>query len=215
MAGRDTMAIDDILDEHEQSERVLEWLRRNGAGLFGGVLLGLAAIGGWKFWEQRQQQQQYELADQYQAALDAIEASDEKVASKVDALGSSVYASLARLQLAAAQADAGQRDAAIATLKAVSAGEPAIASIVDQRLARLLIDAEQPEAALELVADNDAPVALEIRGDAQYALGDREAARASYTQALAKLDIGSPQRRLLELKLTEVGGIPATTEATS
>jgi len=209
------MAIDDILDEHEQSERVLEWLRRNGAGLFGGVLLGLAAIGGWKFWEQRQQQQQYELADQYQAALDAIEASDEKVASKVDALGSSVYASLARLQLAAAQADAGQRDAAIATLKAVSAGEPAIASIVDQRLARLLIDAEQPEAALELVADNDAPVALEIRGDAQYALGDREAARASYTQALAKLDIGSPQRRLLELKLTEVGGIPATTEATS
>jgi len=209
------MAIDDILDEHEQSERVLEWLRRNGAGLFGGVLLGLAAIGGWKFWEQRQQQQQYELADQYQAALDAIEASDEKVASKVDALGSSVYASLARLQLAAAQADAGQRDAAIATLKAVSAGEPAIASIVDQRLARLLIDAEQPEAALELVADNDAPVALEIRGDAQYALGDRKAALASYTQALAKLDIGSPQRRLLELKLTEVGGIPATTEATS
>ena len=214
MAGRDTMAIDDILDDHEQSERVLEWLRRNGAGLFGGVLLGLAAIGGWKFWEQRQQQQ-YELADQYQAALDAIEASDEKVASKVDALGSSVYASLARLQLAAAQADAGQRDAAIATLKAVSAGEPAIASIVDQRLARLLIDAEQPEAALELVADNDAPVALEIRGDAQYALGDRKAALASYTQALAKLDIGSPQRRLLELKLTEVGGIPATTEATS
>lgn len=209
------MAIDDILDEHEQSERVLEWLRRNGAGLFGGVLLGLAAIGGWKFWEQRQQQQQYELADQYQAAVDAIEASDEQVASKVDALGTSVYASLARLQLAAAQADAGQRDAAIATLKAVAAAEPAIASIVDQRLARLLIDAEQPEAALELVADSDAPMALEIRGDAHYALGDREAARTSYTQALAKLDIGSPQRRLLELKLTEVGGIPATTEATS
>lgn len=209
------MAIDDILDEHEQSERVLEWLRRNGAGLFGGVLLGLAAIGGWKFWEQRQQQQQYELADQYQAALDSIEAGDAQAPTKVDALGTSVYASLARLQLAAAQADAGQRDAAIAMLKAVSSDDPAVASIVDQRLARLLIDAEQPEAALKLLADNDAPVALEIRGDAQYALGEREAARASYTKALAKLDIGSPQRRLLELKLTEVGGIPATTEATS
>ena len=215
MAGRDTMAIDDILDEHEQSERVLEWLRRNGAGLFGGVLLGLAAIGGWKFWEQRQQQQQFELAAQYQAALDSIGASDEHAPAKVDALGTSVYASLARLQLAAAQADAGQSDAAIATLKAFSAAEPSIASIVDQRLARLLIDAEQPDAALKLLAGSDAPVALEIRGDAQYALGQREAARASYTQALAKLDIGSPQRRLLELKLTEVGGIPATTEATS
>ena len=209
------MAIDDILDEHEQSERVLEWLRRNGAGLFGGVLLGLAAIGGWKFWEQRQQQQQYELADRYQAALDAVEASDEQAPSKVGALGDSVYASLARLQLAAAQADAGKRDAAIATLKAVSADDPGVASIVDQRLARLLIDAEQPEAAVKLLADNDTPAALEIRGDAHHALGDREAARASYTQALAKLDIGSPQRRLLELKLTQVGGIPATTEATS
>ncbi|HSM11335.1 MAG TPA: tetratricopeptide repeat protein [Lysobacter sp.] len=209
------MAIDDILDEHEQSERVLEWLRRNGAGLFGGVLLGLAAIGGWKFWEQRQQQQQYELADRYQAALDAVEASDEQAPSKVDALGDSVYASLARLQLAAAQADAGKRDAAIATLKAVSADDPGVASIVDQRLARLLIDAEQPEAAVKLLADNDTPAALEIRGDAHHALGDREAARASYMQALAKLDIGSPQRRLLELKLTQVGGIPATTEATS
>lgn len=209
------MAIDDILDEHEQSERVLEWLRRNGAGLFGGVLLGLAAIGGWKFWEQRQQQQQYGLADQYQVALDAIEARDGQAAAQMAALGNSVYASLARLQLAATQADAGERDQAIATLKAIKAAEPAIASIVDQRLARLLIDAQQPDAALKLVADSDAPGALEIRGDAQYALGEREAARASYTQALAKLDIGSPQRRLLELKLTEVGGIPATPEATS
>lgn len=209
------MAIDDILDEHEQSERVLEWLRRNGAGLFGGVLLGLAAIGGWKFWEQRQQQQHYQLADQYQVALDAIEANDKQAAAKVEALGTSVYGSLARLQLAAAQADAGQGDAAIATLKAIDAVEPAIASIVDQRLARLLIDSKQPEAALKLLANNDAPVALEIRGDAQLALGERDAARTSYTQALAKLDVGSPQRRLLELKLTEVGGIPATTEATS
>lgn len=209
------MAIDDILDEHEQSERVLEWLRRNGVGLFGGVLLGLGAIGGWKFWEQRQQQQQYQLADQYQVALDAIQAGDKQAAAKVDALGTSVYAALARLQLAAAQADAGQGDAAIATLKAIDADEPAIASIVDQRLARLLIESEQPDEALKLLANHDSPAALEIRGDAQYALGEREAARASYTQALAKLDVGSPQRRLLELKLTEVGGIPATTEATS
>ena len=31
------MAIDDLLDEHEQSERVRAWLRNNAAGLIGGV----------------------------------------------------------------------------------------------------------------------------------------------------------------------------------
>ncbi|MDX1550349.1 MAG: tetratricopeptide repeat protein, partial [Lysobacter spongiicola] len=63
------MAIDDLLDEHEQSERVLEWLRNNGAGLIGGIVLGLAAIGGWKWWEQDRQQQALSVADRYQTAV--------------------------------------------------------------------------------------------------------------------------------------------------
>ncbi|MBA3487694.1 MAG: tetratricopeptide repeat protein [Lysobacter sp.] len=211
------MAIDDILDEHEQSERVLEWLRRNGAGLIGGVVLGMAAIGGWKFWEGRQQTQQMAQADQYQVARDAIEAGDAQAAAKVDALGDGVYASLARLQLAGAQADAGEREAAIETLKSVKASVRVIDSIVDQRVARLLIADGKPDAAIKLLGDSTEPAALEILGDAQFAKGEREAARARYVQALGKLEVGSPQRRLLELKLSEVGGAPASTdtEATS
>jgi predicted negative regulator of RcsB-dependent stress response len=207
------MAIDDILDEHEQSERVLEWLRRNGAGLIGGILLGLAAIGGWKWWQQRQQQQELAAASQYQAALDAIQDSDEQAQTKVKALGDSAYGTLAALELADSQVAAGQRDAAIATLRAAHPNDPAITAIVNQRLARLLIDAEQAEAALKLIDGATTPSELEIRGDAQYVLGQRDKAREAYAQALTKLDIASPQRRLLELKLTEVGGSPANTEA--
>lgn len=209
------MAIDDPLDEHEQSERLLEWLRRNGVGLVGGILLGLAAIGGWKWWEQDQQQEQHQLADRYQSAIDAIESDDDQANAKVEALGSSVYGSLARMQLAAAQVEDGDRDAAIATLQAIESEEPAVRAIIDLRVARLLIDAGKPEAALKLISGARTGAALEIAGDAQLALGDRDKARETYAQALAKLDVGSPQRRLLELKLTEVGGSPATTEAKS
>lgn len=70
------MAIDELLDEHEQSERVLQWLRNNGAGLIGGIALGLAAIGGWKWWDQRHEQARMGMATQYQAAIDAIDAKD-------------------------------------------------------------------------------------------------------------------------------------------
>ena len=66
------MALDDLLDEHEQSERVQDWLRRNGAGLIGGVVLGLAAIGGWQWWQREHDARQLAAADQYQQAVDGI-----------------------------------------------------------------------------------------------------------------------------------------------
>jgi len=209
------MAIDELLDEHEQSERVLEWLRRNGAALIGGILLGLAAIGGWKWWQHRQVQENVQAATRYQAALDAMKAKDKTAESKVKALTDGVYRTFAQLELAKSQVAADQRDAAIATLRAVKTDDPALADIVDQRLARLLIEAKQADAALKLVADANTVSALEVRGDAQLALGQRERAREAYQQALTKAEVGSPRRRLLELKLTEVGGVPAKPEAKS
>ena len=209
------MAIDDLLDEHEQSERVLQWLRNNGAGLIGGIALGLAAIGGWKWWEHRGVEQQMAVADQYQTAISAIEAKDKQADGKVKAMADGTYRDLAALELASSQVQAGQNDAAIATLRAVQSKDPAVAEIINQRLARLLIESKQVDAALKLVANATTPGALEVRGDAQYAAGQQEQARTSYQQALAKLDVASPQRRLLELKLTEVGGKPAKPEAKS
>lgn len=209
------MAIDDPLDEHEQSERVLEWLRANGVGLIGGVVLGLAAIGGWKWWQQQQAQQQLAQADRYQAVVDAIAAGKDEAPAQLEALGEGVYRNLAALELASTQAVAGEEEAAIATLRAIKPDNQAIAAIIDERLARLLIATDQAEAALALVESGDTPSALQVRGDAQYALGQRDQARESYQQALTRLDVASPQRRVLELKLMEVGGTPAGTEAKS
>ena len=211
------MAIDDLLDEHEQSERVRGWLRQNGAGLIGGVVLGLAAIAGWQWWQQQQQVAHEAAGQRFQAALKAIESNDLKKAQPaVAALGKdgAAYATLAGLQLAKAQVDAGQRDAAIATLRAIRSDDMALAEVVQSRLARLLTDAGKPAEALKVLGDKpQAAAAFEARGDAFTAMGKREEARAAYAQALAKLDVAAPQRRLVELKLTEVGGSPARTES--
>jgi len=209
------MALDDLLDEHEQSERVLEWLRRNGAGLIGGILLGLAAIGGWKWWESHQVTQAAQEASQYQAAVDAIQANDPKAEARIKALDPGLYHTLASLQLARSQVAANRRDAAIATLRAAKPSDPALVQVVNARLARLLVDAKQADAALKLLEGVSTPAALEIRGDALFALGQRDRARDTYQQALAKLDVASANRRVLELKLTEVGGTLAKPEAKS
>ena len=208
------MAIDDLLDEHEQSERVLAWLRSNGAGLIGGVILGLALILGWQWWKGQQATDSLKASDDYQAALKSLEAKNVKQAqAQIDALKDTPYAPLAALDLAKAQADAGQRDAAIATLKGVQSPNFGLQQIIQQRLARLLIDAGKAKEALQVLGDADDAASLEARGDAQLSLGKRDDARKSYSETLAKLDVASPQRRLVELKLTDVGGSAAKPEA--
>ncbi len=209
------MAIDDLLDEHEQGEKVRSWLQSNAFGLIGGVALGLALIGGWQWWQRQQEAARIQVGDHYQAAVDSIHGNNIKQGQTlVSALPRGTYATLAALALAKAQLDAGQREAAIATLRSTNATEPALSAIVTQRLARLLIDAGKAEDALKLLpAQSSDAEMLQTRGDAQYALGHPDDARAAYAQALMHMDVGAPQRRLVELKLSEVGGITAKPEA--
>lgn len=209
------MALDDPLDEHEQSERVLAWLRQNGIGLVGGIVLGLAAIGGWKWWGQHQHTEALADADRYQKVIGAIEAGEPDVASRFDELDNAVYAELAGLELAAKQVRTGDNDAAVATLRAVRSDDPRMAAIVNRRLARLLVDAGKGDEAIRLLEGADTAMALEVRGDAQYALGEMDDARSAYMQALTRMDVASPRRKLLELKLMEVGGKPDDSEVRS
>jgi predicted negative regulator of RcsB-dependent stress response len=206
------MAIDELLDEHEQGERVRAWLRSNAAGIIGGVVLGLALIGGWKWWQAEALGKQVQAGETYQSVLATIAAGDlGKAATQVSSLDGA-HATLAALALAKAQVAAGERDAAIASLRAAEPAEPALAQVVEQRLARLLIDAGKSDEALALLADAQDPVGLEVRGDAHLAAGKREEARKAYADALTRLDVAAPQRRLLELKLTDAGGTPAQPE---
>jgi predicted negative regulator of RcsB-dependent stress response len=208
------MALDELLDEHEQGERVRAWLRNNGAALIGGIALGLGAIFGWKWWQQEQLDARIAAASGYQEAIAPLAEGDAaRAAPLVAAIDDAPYDTLAALRMAKAQADAGQGEDAIATLRAVPATDPALAGIVQLRLARLLVDTGKAEEALSLLDDADQPAALELRGDAEASLGRRDAARAAYEQAIAGLEDTSPQRQLLEIKLVAVGGTPPADDA--
>ena len=83
------MAIDDLLDEHEQSERVRSWLRSNAAGLIGGVGLGLAGIVGWHWWQGQQQGAQMSANARYAQAVaefDAGQVPADKGRAKIEAV---------------------------------------------------------------------------------------------------------------------------------
>jgi len=209
------MAIDDLLDEHEQSERVRNWLKNNGAGMIGGIALGLAVIFGWQWWQKHQVQQAEQANLDYQTAVDSLGASDLKKAqaeaAKLQGDQANVYAALTGLRVAKAQVDAGQTEAAIATLRGLKP-DPSLKSLVDLRLARLLIDAGKGDEALKVLADASDSSSLEARGDALLATGKRDQARDIYLKALTGMDVAAQQRRLVELKLSDAGGTPPKPE---
>ncbi len=203
------MAIDDLLDEHEQGERVRSWLRRNGGALLGGICLGLALILGWQWWQKQTHTQLAEANQRYDAVVKSIQAKQLDKAVKdmaaLDADKAGVYGELAALRLAKAQVEAGKQQDAIKTLRNVPT-EGELKLVVEQRLARLLIDTGKPDEAAQRLADAQDNTSLEIRADALFAQGKRDQARDLYAKALATVDVASPQRRLLETKLMDVGG---------
>ena len=106
-------------------------------------------------------------------------------------------------------------DEALVALQAV-AGErvdPALVALAQLRAARLLLDSDNPEEALARldagVEKTYPALSAEVRGDAEMALGRRDAARAAYEKALASLDVAAPTRPMIELKLTDAGGTPS------
>ena len=204
------MAIDDLLDEHEQSEKVRSWLQKNALGMIGGVVLGLGLIGGWQWWQKQRLEGRVQVSQEYAESIKAMSGDAAKAGTAVARLpAGSQYAALASLQLAKVQVEADQRDAAIATLRGIKTHDAAIAGVINGRLARLLTDTGKPQEALKLLTDAQDAGALEAKGDAYKALSQLDAARDAYAKALSKLDAGAPDRRLLELKLTDAGGTPS------
>lgn len=212
------MAIDDELNEHEQSEQVRSWIRNNAVAIIGGIALGLGAIYGWHWWQGEQQQARMAVSGRYADAVTAYESgklpTSEQSRATIEGIGKAnpTLAALAALQLAKAQVDAAKPNDAIATLRNLRDLDPDMRAIVHQRLARLLVDADKGKDALALLDDEQNPAMLDVRGDAHMVLGDSAKAQQAYLKALGLVDVGDPQHRLLRLKLIEAGGTPPHTE---
>jgi predicted negative regulator of RcsB-dependent stress response len=214
----------ELMDEHEKGEHVRAWLRQNGTAIVTGVAIGLAGIFGWQWWQRSQVEHRVTAATQYQALTDAVERKEtDTVAALADELAKNYtdtpYAALAALQLAEARLATGDAAAAEAALQRVGSltEDAALVALANLRAARVAVDAGNAEAALAraeaIPKDMFTGFVAEVRGDALHALDRDEEARAAYRDALTELDTGAPNRRIVEMKLADLGGEPAAPEA--
>lgn len=192
---------DDYYSEQEQWERVKKWLRENGPWLLAGVVLGLLALAGWRWWEARVERRAQEASVAYERVLDTLNKGDRDGAVKqVDALrseyASSGYAEQADLVAARSLVETGALAEAATRLARVmdSAKDTELRLVARQRLARVQISLGKPDEAIKTltIAEPGAFAArfAEARGDALFAKGDKNGALAEFRKARDTQSIG-------------------------
>ncbi len=201
--------------DDEQVEKLKAWLKENGLSIILGIVLGVGGIGGYKFWQQYQNNRAAEASTHYESLLGALQAGDSKTLQEqadilVADFESTDYAQLARLALARYDIVSGDFEQAATELQAVvgSAGQSPLAYIARTRLAAVQIQLGRLDQALATLDVNfpDAFVARaeELRGDALAGKGQVSEARDAYQKA-QRAQPGPADAGFLKQKLDDLG----------
>ena len=206
--------MEEYLNDKEQWQQVLAWLREQGPWILGGVAIALAVFGGWHFWQNRIQQRDLAAATRYQQVMDAFERHDigggvQLADGLVKAFPGTAYADQANLAVARIQVESRQLDQAAARLQQVLSAtrDAELALIARLRLARVQLAQGKADDALKTL-DAAKPGAFaaryaEVRGDALLAKGDRDGALKAYREARSGA-APTIDTALLDLKIGEL-----------
>ncbi len=211
------------LQEQEQLDDLKAFWKSYGNLITWVLTACLLAFAGWNAWGWYQRDQATRASAMFDELDKAATAGDADRAGRVFGdlkarFGGTAFAQQGGLLAARVQFDKGQADAARASLGwvAENAQEDEYRSIARLRLAGLLLEAKQYDAALkalDAVAGKDgakefAALAADRRGDVLLAQGKKDEARAAYQIAFKTMSDKLDYRRLVEAKLTALGASP-------
>lgn len=203
-------------DDSELDDALQRWLKANWPALVVGVVIGLLALGGWRYWQYHKGQQAQVASVQYGKLLNHLGAkqiaSAIKLADKLqNDYGGTPYASQADLAVAGYQADRGHYAKAAQRLHWVAqhANDKDLRRLARLREARALWGAGKDQQALSLLQtdEKNGPylgLFQALRGDILSSEKKFEQAREIYEMALQNLPQGAPLRDVVQHKLNDL-----------
>lgn len=201
----------EYLTEQEQIELLKNWIKQYSLVILTGVVIAVAAITGWRYWQKRETTILYHASSVYDEMLTSRAQND--VATTIDQAqkltthyAKTSYGELAALMLA--RASVAKKDFAAANQRlnwVIDHSKIAsLRQIARLRLARMLISEQKADEAIKILSKVEdksfAGLTDEVRGDAYLAQKDISQAKASYKQALAELPNAEVIRPLLQMK---------------
>ena len=205
------------LDEQERLDELKAWWKRWGSLVMVGLAVAIAAVAGWRYWQNHTLTQTLEAATVYEKLTQSLAASDAKAAREagsmlIDQYKGTAYAPRAALLLAKLNVAGKDTKSAQAQLEwaAANSKEPLIKDLARLRLAGVQLDQKQYDAAHKTLSathsDAFAPRFDDLKGDVLLAQGRQAEARAAYAAAFGKMKEDNPYRNIVELKLDALGG---------
>ena len=200
--------------EEEQVAALKDWWKANGSSVITGVISAIIIVLGWNFWQSYQQEKMNQASTLYEQMIRADAAmnseSVDKIANKLNTnFNSTAYSTYALLFAAKAKVE--QQDLVAAKeqlqLAVLDSNDAELTHVARARLIRVLLDLQEYEQGLELIADIDQSslggfeaIYEELKGDLYVAMGRVGEARTAYQAALSA-GRSSP---LLQFKLDDL-----------
>jgi predicted negative regulator of RcsB-dependent stress response len=208
--------LDVYTTEEEQVEALKKWWKENGTSIIFGIVIGLAAVFGWRGWQEHKSAQAQAASELFQDVLTALRTdSPDKAESPaqeiVKTYGSTGYAVPSQLVLAKLAVKDNKLDEAAAHLEQALAqsDSPSLSMVIRLRLARVQSAKGDYDAALATLKVKDpgafGPAYDELKGDILANQGHAQDAYAAYQQALEKYRKQGSDTSVLEMKIDELG----------
>lgn len=205
------------LDEQEQIDQLRAWWAKYGTAVLTVLVVAMAVLGGWRGWQWYQTSQAVQARGYFEALEEAGRQQGDESVARINAamqtlrseFGSTDYAARGALVAASALASRNELQGARAQLEWLAQTKnPTLLPVAKLRLAGILLEQKEFDAALVQLADPPAPFVglyADRRGDILLAQGKGGAAREAWTQAIESLGATNPLTPVVKLKLDALG----------
>ena len=199
-------------NENEQTEALRNFFANNGKALAIGVVIGIAALGGWRYWSSHQDDTAKSVSAQYQQLTSAMQAGKPETLEAVNRFASensNTYGALAAMDLAKQYVDAGQLDKAATLLQngLKDTKDANLQAVINLRLARIQLQQNQADAALKTLdgvkGDGWTAIVADIRGEALLTKGDKQGARDAWSKGVES-DASPALKQMMQMKMNNL-----------
>ncbi|RRZ90969.1 YfgM family protein [Erwinia sp. 198] len=201
-------------NENEQVDALKGFFAQNGKALAIGVIVGIGALAGWRYWSSHQDTSSREVSATYQQVSGALDASKPETltaAAKFADDNSNTYGALASLDVAKRYVDNNELDKAAAQLQSgLKATKDAnLQAVLNLRLARIQLQQKQPDAVLKTLdaikGDGWTAIVADVRGEALLSKGDSKGAREAWSKGIAS-NASPALKEMLQMKMNNLPG---------
>ncbi|MHB9328691.1 YfgM family protein [Phytobacter ursingii] len=199
-------------NDNEQVDALKRFFAENGKALAVGVILGIGALVGWRYWNSHQIETERSASQGYENAITAIRADKPETltaAEKFAAENKNTYGALASLELAQQYVERNELEKASAQLQQglAATSDENLKGMINIRLARIQVQLKQQDAALKTLdsvkGDGWAAIVADLRGEALLSKGDKQGARTAWENGV-KNNASPALSEMMQMKINNL-----------